>query len=257
MIASQTQHSTQGQGASFNSTYQSGLKITQSSQLAGGPANETFSNVPERPGIHPRVIPAEDQPKKQGNYQLLSLEEPGPDTNHETTRDSFYDDLSGIEDMIEYNVIEKTKPKDKYEKFKKFHEADDPLEAFCKAKGINYTKCTPREYYKGESSQTENFSPFLYITDRSGLGNSRKGFREDAQFRTEADERKAAKDLYEYKEGESIWKKKEIEGFIYMQLKKPGYACNPQEFVENNIFVSCNKTRSRRTFMQLRPYRFY
>lgn len=200
MIASQTQHSTQGQGASFNSTYQSGLKITQSSQLAGGPANETFSNVPERPEIQPRVMPAEDQPEKQENYQL---------NEDSSTHDSFYDDLEGIEDMVEYNAIEK--PKDKYEKFKKFHKAADPLEAFCKAKGINYTKCTPREYYKG--------------------------FREDEQFITEADERKAAKDLYEYKEGESIWKKKEIEGFVYMQLKKQGYACNPQEFVETNIFM--------------------
>ena len=76
------------------------------------------------------------------------------------------------------------------------------------------------------------------------MANSWKGFREDEQFRTEADEKKAAKDLYEYKEGESIWKKKEIEGFVYMQLKKPGYACNPQEFVETRIFVSWNQTHS-------------
>ena len=48
----------------------------------------------------------------------------------------------------------------------------------------------------------------------------------------------AAKDLSEYEEGESVWKKEEIEGVIYIQLKKPGYACNPQEFVENKIFVS-------------------
>ena len=74
MIASQTQHSAQGQAASFNSTYQSGLKITQNTQLADSPANETFSNVPERSGIQLRVISAEDQPKKQGNYQLSMLE---------------------------------------------------------------------------------------------------------------------------------------------------------------------------------------
>ena len=58
------------------------------------------------------------------------------------------------------------------------------------------------------------------------------------------------KDLSEYKEDESIWKIKEIEGFIYMQLKKPGYACNPQEFVENKMFVSCTQTHFRRTMMQ-------
>ena len=203
--------------------------------MADSPANETFSNVPERPGIQPRVIPAEDQQKKQENYQL----------SHENSsvHDSFYDDLEGIEDMVEYNVIEKQK--DKSEKFEKFHEADDPLEAFCKAKGINYTKCTPREYYKGVGSKTITFfSPFLSC----GLANSRKGFREDEQFRTEADERKAAKDLYEYKEGESIWNKKEIEGFVYMQLKKPGYACNPQEFVETKLFVSWHQTRSDQFF---------
>ena len=64
MIASQTQHTTQGQATSFNSTYQTGLGITQNSQLNSGPANETFSNVPKRPEIQPRVISTEDQPEK-------------------------------------------------------------------------------------------------------------------------------------------------------------------------------------------------
>ena len=121
--------------------------------MNSGPAHETFSNVPKRPEIQPRVISTEDQPEKPENYQLMSHE-------NSSAHDSFYDDLEGIEDMVEYNVIEK--PKDKYEKFKKFHKAADPLEAFCKAKGINYTKCTPREYYKGEGSKTIIFSPFLY-----------------------------------------------------------------------------------------------
>ena len=170
MTASQTQHSTQDRGASFNSTYQTGLEITQNSQLKGGPANETFSNIPERTEIRPRVISPEDQQQKQGTQQLLSHDTQTSSVVH----DSFYDDLSGIEDMVEYNVPDgkrhksndsfyddlagvedidgmTNKPKDKYEEFKKFHEAADPLEAFCKAKGINYTNCTPREYYKGKS----------------------------------------------------------------------------------------------------------
>jgi len=196
---------------SFNSTYKSGLEITQTSQMNGGPANETFSNIPERPEIKPRVIPPDDQQKKIANtLQLHSLDVSGAD-RHSEANDSFYDDLSGIEDMVGDINGKTNEQKDKYEQFKKFHEADDPLEAFCKAKGINYNKCTPREYYKG--------------------------FKADEQFRTEEDERKAAKDLSEYKEDESIWKIKEIEGFIYMQLKKPGYACNPQEFVENKMFM--------------------
>ena len=62
----------------------------------------------------------------------------------------------------------------------------------------------------------------------------------------------AAKDLSEYEEGESVWKKEEIEGVIYIQLKKPGYACNPQEFVENKIFVSCMQIDSRHTLMDFR-----
>ena len=82
--------------------------------------------------------------------------------------------------------------------------------------------------------------------------NSWKGFKEDEQFRTEEDETKAAKDLSEYEEGESVWKKEEIEGVIYIQLKKPGYACNPQEFVENKIFVSRTKIDSRHTLMDFR-----
>ena len=181
MTASQTQHSTQGRGASFNSTYQTGLGFTQNSQLKGGTANETFSNIPERPEIRPRVISPEDQQQKQGTYQLLSHDTQTSSVVH----DSFYDDLSGIEDMVEYNVLDgkrhksndsfyddlagvedidgmTNKPKDKYEEFKKFHEAADPLEAFCKAKGINYTNCTPREYYKGEGSEAIIFLSFLY-----------------------------------------------------------------------------------------------
>ena len=62
----------------------------------------------------------------------------------------------------------------------------------------------------------------------------------------------AAKDLSEYEEGESVWKKEEIEGVIYIQLKKPGYACNPQEFVENKIFVSCMQIDSTHTLMDFR-----
>ena len=65
-----------------------------------------------------------------------------------------------------------------------------------------------------------------------------KGFREDDQFRTEAEQQKASKDLLEYKDGDPIWKIKEVDGYIYMQLDKPGYACNPQEFIEIKIFVS-------------------
>jgi len=195
---SQTQHSIQDETQGFQTTagsFNMSMNTQQSSiaTQAEESFNETFTNIPERPVIHPRKDT--DQPKSS---VILN------DTQNNTqidASDSFYDDLSGIEDGG---------TKNSEDEFKEFLDQDDPLEAFCKAKGINYTKCTPREYYKG--------------------------FREDDQFRTEAEQQKASKDLLEYKDGDPIWKIKEVDGYIYMQLDKPGYACNPQEFIENKIF---------------------
>ena len=71
-----------------------------------------------------------------------------------------------------------------------------------------------------------------------------KGFREDHQFRTEKEEQNAARDLMEYKKGDPVWRKKVFDekGYpmVFMQLMKPGYACNPQEFIEQKAFVSSN-----------------
>ena len=96
---------------------------------------------------------------------------------HSEANDSFYDDLSGIEDMVGDINGKTNEQKDKYEQFKKFHEADDPLEAFCKAKGINYNKCTPREYYKGEGSQTIIFSQISYYRPEERCGESLNRFQ--------------------------------------------------------------------------------
>ena len=47
----------------------------------------------------------------------------------------------------------------------------------------------------------------------------------------------------EYKKGDPLWRKKVIDekGYpmVFMQLMKPGYACNPHEFIEQKAFVSC------------------
>ena len=46
----------------------------------------------------------------------------------------------------------------------------------------------------------------------------------------------------EYKKGDPVWRKKVFDekGYpmVFMQLMKPGYACNPQEFIEQKAFVS-------------------
>jgi len=208
-----TQHSTQDLSATFNSTCPDSPGLTQNvgstqhstrslftqvSSTQNDAANETFSNIPERPVIHPRIIPPEDQPKKLAEVKMLQIDD------SLQTNDSFYDDLPGIESPL-------PEPEDKYAQFKKYHEADDPIAAFCKAKGINFTKCTPREYYGG--------------------------FKTDKQFREKKDEIKAVKGLLEYKEGDSIWNKREINGWIHMQLKNRGYACDPQEIVEQKLFM--------------------
>lgn len=204
---SETQHSTQVLQDTFNSTcvtQMSLLGMSQADSTLNETANETFTNIPARPVIHPRVIPPEDQPKPVGKVNLLQHDD------SQSIEDSFYDDFPGIEDMSSQKPSQK-KPEDKYAQFAKYHEAEDPIAAFCKAKGINYTNCTPREYYKG--------------------------FKKDNQFWPKEKERKAAKDLSEYKKGDSIWNKRKINGWIYMQLKSPGYCCNPQEFIEFQQFT--------------------
>lgn len=209
-----TQHSIPDLSATFNSTcpdspaltqndgstqHSTRSLLTQVTSTQNDAANETFSNIPERPVIHPRIIPPEDQPKKLAEVKMLQIDD------SLQTDDPFYDDLPGIESPL-------PEPEDKYAQFKKYHEADDPIAAFCKAKGINFTKCTPREYYGGS-------------------------FKTDKQFRKKNDEIKAAKGLSEYKEGDSIWKKREINGSVYMQLKNSGYACNSQEMNELKLFM--------------------
>ena len=56
---------------------------------------------------------------------------------------SFFDPLPGVED------VDPKKPDDDIEKYL---DMDDPLEAFCKAKGINYKLSTPREIHNGQGS---------------------------------------------------------------------------------------------------------
>ena len=75
-------------------------------------------------------------------------------TQDESVSESFYDDLPGIEN------VDPTKPKDDIEKYL---DLDDPIEAFCKAKGINYKLSTPREIHNGQG-----------FTDRPKQGCNRR-----------------------------------------------------------------------------------
>jgi len=161
---------------------------------------------PKRPSINPRIITQEDKQKKTSQFNL----------NDDQTEDSFDEALPGIEVPFQNKVDEDKKKLEEEERRKeKQIYTEEYMEEFFKKMGIKYTKCTPREFYGG--------------------------FKEDNQFPPTEEGKKeaesAAEDLMSWKKGDPIWRKKEINGFVYLQLMKPGYACNPQEMIENRHFT--------------------
>ena len=76
-------------------------------------------------------------------WVLKSTQKSNTVPTQDDTSSSFFDPLPGVED------VDSEKPKDD---IKKYLDLDDPLEAFCKAKGINYKLSTPREIHNGQGS---------------------------------------------------------------------------------------------------------
>merc|ERR1719427_761124 len=115
---------------------------------------------------------------------------------------SFFDDLSGVEGPLTSTQL----PDDEDDGM-----SDEALEDFMKRMGINYTKVTAREAYGG--------------------------FKEDAQFGTKSEADQSYDDISNWKKGDPLWVMKEIDGFKYLKLAKPAYACDTSEMNFNRTFT--------------------